>query len=580
MSRQTFIWGISHDRVRPEERWLELLCILGLLLAALILYTINLGSLPLRDWDEGTVAQVATEIYHAPLSELKWLFPTIWGEPYLNKPPLIHNLMALVYSVLGVSEFSSRIVGASLSAFAVPLLYCIGRELFLPRYYALFSALVYLTTFPVVRHGRLAMLDGAVMCFGMLMMWCLLKSRRDLRWALGAGIGFGLICLSKGWMMGLLLGAIAFLFVAWDTPRLVSSIYLWFGVLVGSMPVIMWQTSQWLHYGKNFVNTAILDQSLDRIYIPVEGHAGPPWYYLLELLKYPHPWLFLSLFGFGLAWQHRNWSWGKLILIWVMTYLIVVSAMMTKLPWYIMPIYPAIALGAGVALAEVKSLPNHRRYPSLWVAFFALLSLAIGGGIVYFILFGTKDYGLLVILGLVGLTMAITAVMISKRDSQFIIVLFWGMYVGLLLFFSSDSWLWELNEAFPVKPVANLVKNYVTSNEKVYTSFAYERPSFNFYSEHKVDSLSQVVGEKDKPWQNITEFWQDKNNKYLLINKTTNPEILTELNLSNLKCQYNLEEVVKSEHLQSENDANSSHNLCLTHESTPDWLLLYKTTPN
>ena len=524
MNHQTFAGEISHNRVRPEERWLELLLIFGLLLAALVLYTINLGNLPLRDWDEGTVAQVAKEIYLSSPQQLRWLFPTLWDQPYWNKPPLIHNLMALVYSFVGVNEFSSRIVGASLTACSVPLLYCLGRELFIPRYCAIFSALVYLTTLPVVRHGRLAMLDGAVLCFQILAFWCVLRSRRDLRWSLGVGISFGLICLSKGWMMGLLLGAIAFLFLVWDTPRLLSSLYLWLGLVLGTLPVIIWQTIQWLHYGEHFLNTALVGQSLERIYIPVEGHSAPVWYYLLELLKYPYPWIFLSFFGLRLAWQNRNWSWAKLILLWSGVYFVVVSSMMTKLPWYILPIYPALALAAGVALAEVKSLPSYRSYPYSWIVFFGLLGLAILGGGLYFTFWGNEDYQLLIILGLVSLTMIVTSLMIAKRDEQFIMVLSWGMYVGLILFCASDYWLWELNEAYRVKPVAQIIREHVPSEQTVHTSFAYERPSLNFYSEHKVIPASR---------EDLEKFWQQHPKPYLLVDRET----FEQLNLKGINAQ-------------------------------------------
>ncbi len=64
-------------------------------------FGINLGSLPLRDWDEGTVAQVAQEIsVKGDFQGL--LFPTFGREPYLNKPPLIHELIALTYALAGV----------------------------------------------------------------------------------------------------------------------------------------------------------------------------------------------------------------------------------------------------------------------------------------------------------------------------------------------------------------------------------------------------------------------------------------------------------------------------------------------
>uniref|UniRef100_A0ACD5GWP6 ArnT family glycosyltransferase n=1 Tax=Desertifilum tharense IPPAS B-1220 TaxID=1781255 RepID=A0ACD5GWP6_9CYAN len=130
------------------------------MVAALFLFGIDLGSLPLRDWDEGIVAQVARNISRSPFDSLSWLYPTLAGEPYLNKPPLIHILIALLYKTVGINEWTTRLPSAILTALSVPLLYGVGVEIFPKRTPAIFSALIYLTLLPVVRHGRLAMLDG------------------------------------------------------------------------------------------------------------------------------------------------------------------------------------------------------------------------------------------------------------------------------------------------------------------------------------------------------------------------------------------------------------------------------------
>ena len=152
---------------RSLEIRIEALCVVSLLLAALLLFGINLGDLPLRDWDEDTVAQVAREM--SDRGDFQGLlFPTLGGKPYLNKPPLVHGLIALTYALAGVHEWTTRLPGALLTAVSVPLLYAMGREIFPRRRSALFSALTYLTLLPVMRHGRLAMLDGAVLCFAIL----------------------------------------------------------------------------------------------------------------------------------------------------------------------------------------------------------------------------------------------------------------------------------------------------------------------------------------------------------------------------------------------------------------------------
>lgn len=517
MNRHLFTSKIPRYQVKSQEIWIECFIFTAIFGAAIILYSFHLGNLPLRDWDEGTFAQVAKEIYQSSFKDLHWLFPTIWDQPYLNKPPLIHSLTALVYHFFGINEFTTRIVGASLTALSVPLLYSLARELFLPRNYALFSALVYLTTMPVIRHGRLAMLDGAVLCFQMLLMLCILKTRRDLRWSLPAGFSFTLICLSKGWMIGILFVGIALLFLLWDTPRLISSFYLWLGLFLGSVPVIGWQLAQYQYYGEKFINTSIKDQSINRIFTAVEGHQGPIWYYLLELLKYPHPWLFISIYGVVIAFKNQNWSWAKFILVWTGAYIVVISIMGTKLPWYIMPIYPSLSIASGVALAQIKSFPSFIPYPRIWKIFFGFLSIVITGGFFYFLLTQPYNQNLLTVLGILLITFTTTTILLYRKDQQFIPVLFWGLYVGLMVFFSSNYWLWELNEAYPVKPVATVVKQTVLPNETVYISFDYERPSMNFYSEHRVipASLEQM--------QNLI-----KSPSSLLVNTQT----LSQLNLT------------------------------------------------
>ena len=521
MERQTFAWGRSGNKIPQNDRWIEWLWILGLFLAALILFVINLGGLPLRDWDEGTVAQVAREIALAPAESLRWLFPTLWGEPYLNKPPLVHGLIAFAYSVGGVNEWTTRLPGALLMALSVPLLYGIGREVFPYRSGAIFSALIYLTLLPVVRHGRLAMLDGAVLCFEMLMFWCVLRSRRDLRWCFGAGVGFALICLSKG-MMGLLLGAIALLFIAWDTPRLLKSIYLWVGILLGSVPVIAWYTAGWLHYEEVFFQTGIIGQSLQRIWAAVDDHKGPPWYYAVEILKYAWPWLIFCLYGLQLAKEHLNWGWAKLVLVWSGVYFVVVSLMITKLPWYILPIYPALALAGGAQLSSVWNWPSYRSYHRSWTIVLALLALLASIAGIWFGFSETSDQSLVIIFASVALTMGVTAVLVSRRDRQFILMLFWGTYISLLLFVSSPHWIWELNEAYPVKPVAAILKLATPPNQIVYTSFDYERPSLNFYSDRRVISASP---------QELKQLWQKAPQPYFLLDADT----LNQLNLNRVQ---------------------------------------------
>lgn len=508
------------------------------LLAAVLIFGLNLGGVALRDWDEGIVAQVSREIWGG---KLNWLYPTIDSVPYLNKPPLVHWLIGLCFAIGGVSELTARLIPAMLTAASVPLLYAIARELFPRRSIAIFSALVYLTLLPVVRHGRLAMLDGAVLCFLLGAMWCLLRSRRDLRYALGAGIGFGLICLTKGVMLGLLLGAIGCLFLVWDTPRLLTSGYLWGGLAIGTLPVAGWYFAQWLHYGQDFININLVSESFRRISEPVSNHKGPPWYYILEILESAWPWQLFYLQGLRLTLENRNFPGPKLVLVWTGVYLLAISVMNTKLPWYVLPIYPAFALAVGSYLAEVWEqmwLPEEREKDEAEEHFDAisllphpailgLLAVVAAVGCAYFggwLRFGGSgsaiERDLQLMLMFVALTMTISAVLLHRKDRQFLLVLIWGTYVTLLVFVASDNWVWELAEDYPVKPIAEIVRTGTPAGQQVFTSHRLPRPSLNFYSERQVIVADSVT---------LQEKWQTLPQPYFLLEKP----VLKHLGLQN-----------------------------------------------
>jgi 4-amino-4-deoxy-L-arabinose transferase-like glycosyltransferase len=507
-------FGMGTPRFDP---WIDRCWLMGLFVAAVVLFGVSLGDLPLRDWDEGIVAQVAREMARSPFGSDNWIYPKeLTGNPYFNKPPLVHWLMALLYSVEGVNEWTSRLPGAMLTACSVPLMYWIGRELFFQRSAAVFTALVYLTSLPVVRHGRLAMLDGAVLCFFLWLMACLLRSRRDLRWGLGVGIGFGLLCLTKG-ILAVLLGAIALIFLIWDTPRLVLSRYLWCGVLLGVAPVALWYIAQWEQYHQTFIDAHLLNQSAKRVWETVGPNRGPVWYYLIELLKWV-PWLVFLPSGFRLAWDNRTLSWAKLALLWSVIYFVTISVMKTKLPWYVLPIYPALSLVVGAQLSRmwdplmagiIQARPIAQA--RLWCAVFLLLAVVAGVGSAYYTLKPDPQPDLQLVFLTLAFTLIVTAILIIRQDTQFVAVLLWGTYLTLLVLMMSNHWVWELSESYPVKPVAEMIRKATPRGQVIYTSYAFNRPSLNFYSDRAVIPASP---------QELQQHWKTDPHPYQLLRRS------------------------------------------------------------
>ena len=509
MQEGSFVWTHLEKQHRVIEKKIDWLWLILLLLAAVILFSINLGGLPLQDGDEATVARVAREIWQAPVDSMRWLYPTLGGEPYHHTPPLMHWLIAGAYYLGGVNEWTTRLPGAILTATSVPCLYCLGREIFRQRWAAIYSSLIYLTMLPVVRYGRLAMLDGAVACFLIVMMWFVLRSRRDLRYCLGVGISFGLICLTQG-MMGIYLGAIVLVFLFWDTPRLLTSYYFWIGIFIGCLPVCCWYGLQLWHYGYPF--SIDINSSLSHIQTINNGTSQAPWYYLLEIAKWTWPWLIFLPQTIRITWENNNLSWAKLIIIWCGVYLLIISLISFKLPWYIFPIYPSLALAFGFQLAQMENVPLFSGYPRAWVTSLAILAVVASASSIYFGGRTLDKAELQIIFAAVALTMTLSAILAERGDRQFLKILIWGSYISLLLLMKSNYWVWELNTAYAVKPVAAMITKINPAVKEIYTSFPYHRPSLDFYSDRTIIPAS--IGE-------LQYYWQYDSQPYFLINTST-----------------------------------------------------------
>jgi 4-amino-4-deoxy-L-arabinose transferase-like glycosyltransferase len=512
MDHQTFTWGRSRNRSRKTERWVEGLWIVGLLLAALLLFGINLGSPPLLEGSEGGLALAAREITKAPLEIWQWLHPKLGSKPSVPEPPLLERLIAGAYKIGGFNEWMTRLPGAILSALSVPLLYGIGREVFPSRQSAIFSSLIYLTFLPVVCWGRLASVDGATLCFVMFVMWSVLRSRRDLRWSLGIGLGLGLIGLSQGIPLTLLLLGIALVFLAWDTPRLLTSGYWWIGLLLGSTPGLAWYGLGLISDPEMFLSKALVNTSLGSFWAPTTAPQSLVGYYLIQILKFSVPWLLFWPYGLRLAWDNRIWGWAKLVLVWSVLYILAILVLVNQLSWYVLPVYPALALAGGAYLAELWNGPTRQSYPRLWSMGLIVMGLgAIVGSLVFAILPAT-DRSLSIILASVALTMSVSAVLVARRDLQFILILFWGMYISLLLFMTSPYWSWELEAAYPVKEVAAILKRGTLEQQKIYASLPAQRPALKFYSEREVVPASD---------SELKQRWKQEKPLYLLLDAKT-----------------------------------------------------------
>lgn len=149
--------------------------------------------------------------------------------------------------------------------------------------------------------------------------------------------------------------------------------------------------------------------------------------------------------------------------------------MPTKLPWYVHPAWPALALLCGAGLERLaRGAGRGPRLPPV-------LALPCLAGAWHVSPFGA-DPNPPLLAALLGLAVAFpAAALLWRRDGvRGAGLLVGAAWLALLLFAVSGRSVWELNEDYPVAPVAAAVRAHVPPGAAPYTTHPRHRPSLDF----------------------------------------------------------------------------------------------------
>ena len=488
--------------------------LLGLWLLALLLALIQLGAVPLRDWDEGIVARVALELSQRPWPD--WLLPTYLGSPYLNKPPGMHLLIAFLirlwHQVTGPNltlppEWLIRLAPAVASSLLLPLLALVQRRLrpAEPRA-ALATAVICLTLLPLVRHGRLAMLDGSQLS-AMALVWLGLlladrSSRASLNGGVWAGLGGSALLLLKAPVAPVTL-AVALL-LRWldrDLDRRAWTLLLG-GLVIGLLPGLAWHGWSWWVRG----NDALVmwgPQGIARFTSTLENHAGGPLVPLMQILQGGWPWLPLWPGSLLLAWRQRRQRAGRWALGLTLASLLMVFPVATQLPWYSLLIWPPFAITCGPKLAQLwpkttdsnaAAARGDRRIGWIWLGLGVLM---LAGTAISFTGLASNLSPLRWLLLAAGLALiAGSGLGLASPGSSWRrwagTALVCGWCTGLALLMASPIWNWELNEQPPLD--RRLLAGRLLPGEwDVTDTKNMQRPSYVWYSNAPQGQLEAMM---------------------------------------------------------------------------------------
>ncbi len=296
-----------------KEKVLKISVIVIALVMAISLY-------PILDMDEAWYASVSLRMAQTG----NWLTPNFNGTPFPTKPPLWFWITGFTFKIFGPSEISARIWA---------LLFTLFTAYLLRAWYRKSKAhIIYLSCLMPILLACVGRMDSAMVFF--LTLAFLLGYRKRWFWA---GVALGVSVLAKGPVSVAIWGITFLIYALIYDRRVIKGIVLsgLIAVLIGGS----WFAILYLKGMKDMVKYFLFHENLARIRTGLEGHTGPFYYYLPILLLGAVP--NLGRMFKGLSYWSRD---KALFYIWFLVVLVIFSIAKTKLPHYILPLYPALAL--------------------------------------------------------------------------------------------------------------------------------------------------------------------------------------------------------------------------------------------
>jgi 4-amino-4-deoxy-L-arabinose transferase-like glycosyltransferase len=492
----------------------------------------RLGAPSLWDVDEGHNAEAAREMFESG----NWIVPTFNFQLRTDKPALLYWLQMAAYRLCGINEFAARLPSALASLVTVLLTYELGRRLF-DAATGLLAGLVLASTVLFCASAHFANPDALLLAFTTLSLWLFWCgfAKGSSGWFLPAGVSAGLAFLAKG-PVGLVLPlTVTGVFLIWS--RRLRVLWDWRLLAgVGAFLIVMLPWYVWVGAETKmvFVREFFFTHNTGRFQATMEGHGGPAYYYSICFVLGFAPWsIFLApVFWSGLGKRARadaTTEDGSLppayrfLWCWISVYVVFFSLSATKLPNYVLPIYPPAALLTGRFLERWRRGTVHVPQWLLHVVLGCLVLTGVGTGIGLMIASGIMDISALrgrklpglerwAVLGMVPILGALGAWWCLGRQRRLGVIISVGLAaVGFVGSLAAGSLGVDAHKA--ARPLADAIRAHQTEREIRVGCYQYYQPSLVFYCRREVTRFQNEA--------EALEFLHYPIPVYLLVPETT-----------------------------------------------------------
>ena len=359
-----------------------------LALLSLALYLPGLATLPPTDRDESRFVQASRQM----LESQDLLRIRFQDEPRNKKPAAIYWLQAASVDLLSTPSSTAMWpyrLPSLLGALAAVLLTFRFGQFWVGRDAAFWGAALLAASLALTVEAHLAKTDAVLLATVVAAQGALGEIYRRSRAGepTGAGLpllfwiaqGVGLLIKGPVTPLASLLTAGALAAADRDARWLGRLHFLW-GVPLMLLIAGPWLVAIMLATGGGFASESVGRDLLAKLIHGQESHGAPPGTYVIAALITFWPGSLALAGAARLAWRERREIAIRFLIAWVVPFWIVMEIIPTKLPHYVLPAYPALALLAGRALTA--GARRHWSDVAAW-SIWGVVALAFGGALLF-----------------------------------------------------------------------------------------------------------------------------------------------------------------------------------------------------
>jgi 4-amino-4-deoxy-L-arabinose transferase-like glycosyltransferase len=321
-----------------------------------------LDALTIRLWDESRLAMNAYEMFHSG----NYLITTFNGEPDLwnTKPPLMIWLQVFSMKLFGINEWAVRLPSALAAVFTCAILMLFSVR-YLKNFWLGFIWILVLVTssgyieIHATRTGDYDALLTLFLTLGSFSFYIFLENLKP-KYLYLFFISMALAVLTKSSAAFFIIpGLFIYAIIKRKLFFVLKNKHLYIGLaifLMGAGGYYFLRET----YNPGYIKAVLENELGGRFLETIEEHKHSFWYYFANLFNYKFIiWIFFVPAGIFLGCKNKDPKIKNLTIfssIMASAFFLIISSAQTKLSWYVVPMYPFLALFVGIIIFHIFSL--------------------------------------------------------------------------------------------------------------------------------------------------------------------------------------------------------------------------------